>query len=93
MVGNEIRRQRRSGAIGNRLTGEMCQNFGKWWDGQMLDKLKRLKVKLELLERYVDDSGLFLRGLDPGVRYNVEEDKIEGKNELLESDKSIPEEL
>ena len=51
MVGNEIRRQGKGGAIGNRLTGEMCRNFGKWWDGQMLSKLKCLKLETELFER------------------------------------------
>ena len=48
----------------------------------MLDKLKRLKVEIELLERYVDDSGLFLKVLDPGVRYSVEENKMEVRDEL-----------
>ena len=69
----------------------MCRNFAKWWDSEFLDKLKRLKVELELFERYVDDSGLFLRGLNPGVRYNTEEDKMEVRDEFIESDKSIPE--
>ena len=57
----------------------------------MLTKLRKLRVEIELLERYVDDSGLFLKGLDPGVRYNVEEDKMEVKNELIENDRNIPE--
>ena len=91
MVGNEIRRQGKGGAIGNRLTGEMCRNFGKWWDSEMLSKLKRLKIENEMLERYVDDTGVALKGLDPGVRYNEVEDKMEIKTELIESDKDVPE--
>ena len=91
MVGNEIRRQRRGGAIGNRLTGEMCRNFGKWWDKQLLSKMRKLKIELELYKRYVDDSGVFMKGLDPGVRYNIDEDKMEVKNEHVETDKSVPE--
>ena len=46
MVGNEIRKQNRGGAIGNRLSCEMCQTFAKWWDKQLLDKLKRLKLEI-----------------------------------------------
>ena len=75
MVGNEIRRQRKGGSIGNRLTEEMCRNFGNWWDGEMLRKMRKLKLENEMFERYVDDSGVALKGLDPGVRYNEVEDK------------------
>ena len=48
MVGSTIREQGKGGAIGNRLTGEVCRNFGKWWDNQLLGKLKKLKLELEL---------------------------------------------
>ena len=39
----------------------------------------------------MDDTGIVLRGLNPGVRYNEEEDKMEVKLELVESDKDTPE--
>ena len=68
MVGNQIRRQGKGGAIGNRLTGEICRNFGKWWDMEFLSKLKKLKVENEMFERYMDDSGIALKGLNLGVR-------------------------
>ena len=39
----------------------------------------------------MDDTGVALKGLDPGVRYNEVEDKMEIKKELIESDKDVPE--
>ena len=53
--------------------------------------MRKLKIELELYKRYVDDSGVFMKGLDPGVRYNIDEDKMEVKNELIENDRNIPE--
>ena len=53
--------------------------------------MRKLKIELELYKRYVDDSGVFMKGLDPGVRYNIDEDKMEVKNEHVETDKSVPE--
>ena len=43
---------------------------GKWWDREMLSKIKRLKIEKEMLERYSDDKGVAFRVLDPGIRYN-----------------------
>ena len=93
MVGNEIRRQGKGGAIGNKLTGEICRHFGKWWDGQILNKLKRLKIEIELFEKYVDDTGVVLRDLNPGVRYNEEGDKMEVKLELEPEDERTMKEM
>ena len=60
-------------------------------DNEMLNKLKRLKIELQMFESYVDDSGLFLKGFDPDVRQNKTEDKMGVKEELVENDKRIPE--
>ena len=44
-----------------------------------------------MFERYVDDSRLFPKGFDHGVRNNKIEDKMGVKEELVENDKRIPE--
>ena len=51
-----------------------------------MSKIKKLKFVLELFEIYVDDDGVIMRGLDPGVRYNIVEDNMEVKNEHVETE-------
>ena len=41
----------------------------------------------------MDDSGIALKGLNLGVRYNEIEDKMEVNVDLIESDKNIPEDI
>ena len=51
--------------------------------------LKKLKVELELYERYVDDVTEGLLELDPGVRFDAEKVKMVKVAALVENDKEI----
>ena len=50
-------------------------------------KLSKLKVETDLMKNYVDDFLVALKGLDPGVRYDVTSMKMIRVEELVESDK------
>ena len=51
--------------------------------------LKKLKIKKELSKTYVDDNMTALKALDPGVRYDPDQNKMVIKPELVESDKVL----
>ena len=67
---NEIRRQRKGGAIGMELTGVVAQIFMVWWDGQLNGKLRELNIRLKLHERYIDDTNIINKQTPVGARFN-----------------------
>ena len=66
---NEIRNQRKGGAIGNKLTERCGKLLMKRHNKKYLKLLSKLKIENELFERYVDDTTDGLVALDPGVRF------------------------
>ena len=62
-----VRRQTKEGGIGNKLTGELARTFGLWWDKEFLKTISKLGFKMESYFRYVDDTEMVLRALDPGT--------------------------
>ena len=67
-----VRRQRKGGAIGNKLSGELARS--------------KLDIKMDSYFRNVDDTEMILRVLEPGIR--LEEGKLVIKEELIEQDKT-----
>ena len=87
---NTIRRQTKGGAIGNKLTEKLGRLLMKRHDKKYLKLLKKLDIREEIFDRYVDDELEGLAAVEPGVRFEegkliVKEDKIE-EDRLLEAD-------
>ena len=70
MVGGDIRRQTKGGAIGSDLTGETALLYMLTWDKRFISKLKKLGIALDMFRRYVDDIIVFLHPVRLGWRYN-----------------------
>ena len=56
----ETRIQKKGGAIGLELTGEIAGVFMAWWDRQMRESMEREGFKIVIYKRYVDDINLVL---------------------------------
>ena len=87
---NQIRKQGKGGAIGNSLTQRFGQLLMKRFDRKNNMLLKKLKIQKELSKTFVDDNMTALKALDPGVRYDPDQNKMVIKPELVESDKALP---
>ena len=84
---NQIRKQRKGGAMGNSLTEKIAKLVLKRFDRKFKAMLKTLKIEIESYRRYVDDITAALEPLDPGVRFVKEEMKMVKVQEHEESDK------
>ena len=74
----KIRRQRKGGAIGLEMTGELAGVFMMWWDRRMRESLREAGINVQMYKRYVDDINIVLK-----TREN------EGEKEIMERIKSI----
>ena len=88
---NQIRKQAKGGAIGNSLTEKLGKLMMKRFDKKNLSLLKKLKVETEMSRTYVDDNTVAMKALDAGVRFDAEKIKMSVVEELVESDKEVPE--
>ena len=86
---NAIRKQRKGGAIGSKLTERLGKMLMKRHNKRYTKLLSKLKVKNELNEGYVDDTTDALAAIDPGVMF--EDGILVFKEELVAEDKKIPE--
>jgi hypothetical protein len=68
MVGNEIRRQSKGGAIGIRLTGVLAHLFMEHWGKLFRRELSIVKIDVKMLSRYVDDLNQAMVALPLGSR-------------------------
>ena len=59
-VNNQIKRQKKGGAIGLELTGDIAQIYMVWWDIQMKKKLYENNIVLLIYIRYVDDINMII---------------------------------
>ena len=85
---NQIRKQKKGGAIGSKLTERVGKVLMKRQAKEYLSLLEKLEVKIEVLTGYVDDTFDALVSLDPGVRF--EDGKLLVREDLVEEDKNIP---
>ena len=87
---DEIRVQEKGGAIGVKMTGDLAKAIMVPWYKQFVEKLARLEIRRKLYTRYIDDQNIVVEELEPGSRYNREEERIEIVEELIERDREIP---
>ena len=87
----EIRRQTEGGPIGMDLTGTVAKIYMKWWDGELIRRMRLVGIEPKILyERYVDDINQCVKATEVGARYIngrlvVTEDTIK-EDEMLEAD-------
>ena len=55
-----MRAQKKGGAIGLELTGEIAGVFMNWWDRQMRARIEENGMKILMYKRYVDDINLVI---------------------------------
>ena len=66
---NELFRQLVGGAIGSRLTGEVCKVVMDVWIRRILSVLESNQVEVYLLLKYVDDVNLMVSIIKEGLRW------------------------
>ena len=86
--GNQIRKQKKGGAIRIKMTERVGKVLMKRQAKKYLSLLEKLEDKIEVLTGYVDDTFDALVSLDPGVRF--EDGKLLVREDLVEEDKNIP---
>ena len=72
-LNNQMRKQQEGGAIGLELTGLLTRIYMIWWERQFLQTCRDNQVGPELYKRYVDDSNLLSRLVEPGKTYKSNE--------------------
>ena len=83
-----VYKQQSGGPIGLEITGVLARCAMLWWDRAYLKKLDQLKIDILLYLRYVDDSNLVLRALEPGTRFVNNQLSI--LKEAEEDDRGVP---
>jgi hypothetical protein len=73
---NEIRVQKKGGAIGLELTGALAQAVMVWWDKQFISKAADLQLNHHMYKRYVDDVNVCVTALPTGAKLNINNDAI-----------------
>ena len=58
---DKMMRQKKGGAIGLEMTGELAGVFMCWWDKMMKKKLMEDGVNIQLYKRYVDDINIVIK--------------------------------
>ena len=51
------------------LTGTVAKVYMKWWDTQLIQKMKDLGYEMRLYERYTDDINAGMQAVEEGARY------------------------
>ena len=74
-VGGKIFRQSDGGPTGLDLTVEVAAIYMLLWDLAVLQKFKRMGIKIALYKHYVDDVVVFLKQINPGWVF----DNVSGK--------------
>ena len=84
----KIRKQRKGGAIGLEMTGELAGVFMMWWDRRMRESLRENGINVQMYKRYVDDINIVLKTRKDGGEKDIMErvksigDKIHGSIQL-----------
>jgi hypothetical protein len=72
----KIMEQKEGGPIGLELTGALARLVMMWWERKMMEKMRRLKIVIELYKRYIDDMNVLTE-----VNRNK---KLDEEGELIE---------
>ena len=88
---DKIRKQKRGGAIGNKLTERLGKLLMKRHDKKYIAKLAALGLESEDFARYVDDETEVLAAVEPGVRYDGQ--KLVMMEEFVQEDEAVEDDL
>ena len=88
---NAIRKQKRGGAIGNKLTERLGKVLMKRHDKKYLSLLASLGLETEGFKRYVDDETDVMASVDPGVRF--EGGRLTKEEGLVEDDQNVKDDV
>ena len=88
---DKIRKQKKGGAIGNKLTERLGKLLMKRHDKKYRAKLAALGLESEDFARYVDDETEVLAAVEPGVRFDGE--KLVKMEELVHEDEAVEDDL
>ena len=88
---NVIRKQKRGGAIGNKLTERLGKVLMKRHDKKYLSLLASLGLETEGFKRYVDDETDMMASVDPGVRF--EGGRLTKEEGLVEGDENVKDDV
>ena len=86
MLGGEAKRQARGAGIGLRCSEALGRAFGLDWNRRLVERLEELGWRPLMIQRYVDDLNAVMNKLEPGVRCNHLEGRLEVQEELVEED-------
>ena len=67
--------------------------MGKRFSRKFLTTLQKLKIEIELIKNYVDDFTNLLASLAPGIRFDKDKMKMIVVEELVSTDKDIPDDV
>ena len=68
------------------MTGEAARVYMLRWDSKFAAKVKKLRIQLLLLTRYVDDIVCVLNRINPGWSYCKKQNKVKFSKELQRTD-------
>ena len=75
-LGGKIYRQSDRGPTGLDMTVEVASIYMLLWDLAVLNKFKRMGIKVSLYKRYVDNIVIVLRQINPGWYFDVRKGKL-----------------
>ena len=87
-VGDQSYLQTEGGAIGLELTGAVSRAFMDRWDRLYLQKVRKAGIKMQMYERYVDDSNQLAETVPPQTEYNTLTGKLDKDDDLDPSETS-----
>ena len=74
--GNVVRLQDNTGPTGLDITGLATDVYMIWWDEKFLNRLKELRIHLDIYKRFKDDLNILGNSLPLGARYCAKNKEI-----------------
>ena len=73
---NTIRLQTEGGAIGLKVTQALARLYMLWWDKKFLDAASKAGFRIKMYKRYVDDTNIIMKALEPNVVLDEESQRL-----------------
>ena len=77
---NTIRLQTKGGAIGLKVTQALARLYMLWWDKKFLDTASKAGFKIKMYKRYVDNTNIIMKALEPNVVLDEESQQLKSTN-------------
>ena len=71
-----IRLQSKGGAIGLKVTQALARLYMLWWDRKFLNLANRAGAHIQMYKRYVDDTNIILKGIEPNVEWDETSERM-----------------